>query len=374
MAIKRGVSLYSYQQTQFFKEIDLKGQIKEVAENLFGANGIEIIDEMSLRYPEPGNDFVDSWFKWMDEYQTVPVTMDVGMDVLQFRDHVMSIDECTERLKRDIKLAKRLGFSNVRVLSTVPFEMMEKALPLAEKLDIRIGKEIHQPMSLEGEEVHEIIEFIERTGTRHLGIVPDLGIFGTRPSEAMLAWYERRGAKSEATELSVELATALRNGNAPFSLSDLRKNTAGNLRVEFKHHLNGEPVNPALHAIFSEVVSFAKSRIIGASDLDLTVVSEALLLSDTSASTLRELATKVVNVHAKFYHMTEIPGSPGHYQDISIDYESAINALKSGGFDGYLNSEYEGQRYWQDQTRNEMMSEIEQVRRHQEMMSRLLSN
>jgi len=30
MAIKRGVSLYSYQQTQFFKKLDWKGQIREV--------------------------------------------------------------------------------------------------------------------------------------------------------------------------------------------------------------------------------------------------------------------------------------------------------------------------------------------------------
>ena len=30
MAIKRGVSLYSYQQTQFFKQLDWKGQIREV--------------------------------------------------------------------------------------------------------------------------------------------------------------------------------------------------------------------------------------------------------------------------------------------------------------------------------------------------------
>ena len=34
MAIKRGVSLYSYQQTQFFKKLDWKGQIREVREGL----------------------------------------------------------------------------------------------------------------------------------------------------------------------------------------------------------------------------------------------------------------------------------------------------------------------------------------------------
>jgi hypothetical protein len=47
MAIKRGVSFYSYQQSQFFKQLDLEAQIREVGENLDGADGIEMLDEMS---------------------------------------------------------------------------------------------------------------------------------------------------------------------------------------------------------------------------------------------------------------------------------------------------------------------------------------
>ena len=38
MAIKRGVSLYSYQQSQFFKKLDWKAQIREVREGL-GTDG-----------------------------------------------------------------------------------------------------------------------------------------------------------------------------------------------------------------------------------------------------------------------------------------------------------------------------------------------
>ncbi|MEK8174968.1 hypothetical protein NKH77_55640 [Streptomyces sp. M19] len=45
-----GRVLYSYQQSQFFKELTLEDQIREVGQNLGGADGIELIDEMSLRY------------------------------------------------------------------------------------------------------------------------------------------------------------------------------------------------------------------------------------------------------------------------------------------------------------------------------------
>jgi hypothetical protein len=369
--IKLGVSLYSYQQSQFFRELDLEGQIREVSENLPGADGIEIVDEMSLRYPDPGEAFVAQWHGWMEQYGTVPVTMDVAFDVLQFRDHVMSCGEVTERLERDMRLAKRLGFRNVRVLSTCPFEVMTAALSLAEKLDIRLGKEVHQPMRLEGQQVSEIIDFAERTGTEHLGIVPDFGIFGFRPTEVLLAQYERRGAKPEATAASNELADLLRGGNAPFDVSTLFSHTAGNLRVAFKQFVaTGETV-PKMRSVFAAVADFTRTRVPDPGELDYVVVSEALLLSNTSLDTMRQLARHVVSCHGKFNYMSEIPGRPGQYQDAAIDYEGALGALREGGFEGYINSEYEGQRYLQDRTRAEMMDEVDQVRRHHEMLRRL---
>ncbi|NMO91733.1 xylose isomerase [Actinomycetospora sp. TBRC 11914] len=369
--MKRGVSFYSYQQSQFFRELDLESQIREVGEALPDADGVEIVDEMSLRYPDPGDEFVARWFDWMDRYGTTPVTMDVCMDVLQFRDHVMTYEECADRLRRDIRLAERLGFRNVRVLSVVPLEVMLSALPLAEELDVRLGKEIHQPMPLEGRQVTEIVEHVERTGTRHLGIVPDFGIFGWRPSEVQLAWFERRGASPAATAAAVELAELLRAGKAPVGAVDMSFSTAGNLRVDVKRFLTTGEVDPAFADTFRGVKAFTESRVDDPAEIDHTVVFEALMLSNTSGDTLRELVPHVVSVHGKFNNMSEIPGRPGQYQDIAIDYDTAISALVAGGYDGYVNSEYEGQRYFQDRGRAELADEVEQVRRHQEMLRRL---
>lgn len=371
--MKLGVSLYSYQQSQFFKELDLEAQIREVGTGLPGADGIEIVDEMSLRYPDPGPAFVKQWFQWMEQYQTQPVTMDVSMDVLQFRDHVMTHDEVTDRLRRDIRLAKRLGFSNVRVLSTCPFEVMVKALPLAEQLDIRLGKEVHQPMRLEGPQVTEIIEYVERTGTQHMGIVPDFGIFGFQPTEVLLAWYERRGAQPAASAASLGLSRRLQKGTAPFDADELIKHTAGNLRAAFKQYLLSGPTASAIDKVFSALCDFTREHVKAPTELDYVVVSEAIMLSNTSLNTMRDLAKHVVSVHGKFNHMSEIPDSPGEFHDAAIDYEGALKALQEGGFCGYINSEYEGQRYSQDRSRTDMMSEVEQVRRHHSMLRRLLN-
>ncbi|MBW4330788.1 sugar phosphate isomerase/epimerase [Stakelama sp. CBK3Z-3] len=370
--MKLGVSLYSYQQSQFFRELTLEDQIREVGEHLPYADGIEIVDEMSLRYPDPGEDFVSRWFMWMERYGTVPVTMDVSFDVLQFRDHVMSYDEVTERLERDLRLAKRLGFSNVRVLSTCPIEVLIAALPLAEELDLRLGKEVHQPMRLEGRQVGEIVEYVERSGTHHLGIVPDFGIFGFRPSEVLLAQYERRGASREASAASVELSAMLQAGTAPFALDDVSNQTAGNLRVAWKNFVSRGGCEAGLAKPFAALKAFAESRVIEPTEIDYVVVAEAIMQSNTSLETMRELAKHVISCHGKFNNMSPVPNSPGEFHDLAIDTAGAIAALREGGFEGYVNTEYEGQRYSQDRTRAEMMDEVEQVRRHQAMLRRLI--
>lgn len=372
MAIKLGVSLYSYQQSQFFKELDLEAQIREVGENLPGADGIEIIDEMSLRYPDPGDAFVERWFGWMERYGTTPVTMDVSFDVLQFRDHVMDHEECAERLRHDLRLAKRLGFRNVRVLSTCPLDVMIRALPLAEQLDIRLGKEIHQPMPLEGAQVQEILEYVAKTGTRHLGLVPDFGIFGTRPPRVILEQFQRRGARAEACAASAELALQLTAGQAPFAAIDMSYHTAGNLRSGYKRFLVSGECEPEFRDAFAGLKAITQECVSQPNELDYTVVAEALMLSRTNPDLLREMAPHVVSIHGKFNYMSEVPGAPGTFEDFDIDYASPLKALQAGGYDGYINTEYEGQRYFQDRTRAEMMDEVDQVRRHQSMLRRML--
>ena len=150
MGIKRGVDFYSYQQAQFFKELDLEGMMKE-ASSIEGVTGIEVLDEQSFPYPDPSEEFVDNWHAMCKKYQLEPVTMDVFCDVLQFRDHVMSFEECAERLKHDIKLAKKLGFKNVRTLATTNIEILELALSTAEECNIKIGKEIHATIPIKGQ-------------------------------------------------------------------------------------------------------------------------------------------------------------------------------------------------------------------------------
>ena len=208
MAIKRGVALYSYQQSQFFKKLDWKAQIREVREGL-GTDGIEIINEQLIRhYPFPSEEFLYDWRSYMARYNMQAVTMDVYLDVHQFRDHVMTHREAAEHLKNDIRLAAKMGFKNIRTLVLVPIDVIEAALPTAEKYNVKIGKEIHAPWPIKPgnfvqpkkgmaaginfRAVDEIVELRERTGSRYVGLVPDFGIFQHSPSDVAIAYVKSR--------------------------------------------------------------------------------------------------------------------------------------------------------------------------------------
>jgi len=371
--IKRGVSFYSYQQTQFFKQLDLEAQIKELTENLYGANGIEILDEMSLPgYPNPPEAFVDKWVSWLVKYKAIPVTMDVFMDVLQFRDHVMSYHECAERLKNDIRLAKKLGFKNVRTLAVVPLEILTEALQVAEELDVRIGKEIHSPISLHGQYVNEIIEYIDKTGTKQLGIVPDMGIFQYRPSEVAMDWLVRHGASRESTEILTEACLDIRENRGPLAGMDLSLVTAGNVEVNFHQFIKNGTADSYFIEAFKTIVDITQKRIPNPTGMDYEVVFQCLLYSRSDPEDMAQMLPYIVSIHGKFYHMTEIPGKHGQYEDTSIDYDGPLTALKKAGYKGYINSEYEGQRRFQDLPFDQLANEVDQVRKHQEMLKRLL--
>ena len=372
--IKRGVSLYSYQQAQFFKELDLEEQIKEVGTNLFGADGIEILDEMSLRgYPNPSEEFIEQWFSWMEKYNTRPVTMDVFCDVHQFRDHVMSHSECAKRLESDIQLAKKLGFKNVRTLATTPIEVLIEALPVAQKCNIKLGKEIHSPIPINGQYVNEIVEYCVKTGTKNLGVVPDWGIFAFRPSEVTLAWYVRQGAKQKSCDLVTQLCMDNHLGKSnELNDIDLSLYTAGNVESMFHRYLKHADAPSDLVPAFKKMQNMIRENVPDYTDIDFEVMGQALLLSRTKVDDLKAVMPYIVSVHGKFYNMSEIPGKPGYYQDIAIDYEGPIQFLKENGYEGYINSEYEGQRRFQDRGVEDLISEVDQVRKHQKMLRHLL--
>jgi sugar phosphate isomerase/epimerase len=337
MAIKRGVSLYSYQQNDFFHKMTWKDMLREVALNLNGADGIEIINEQTIpQYPMPPESFYFEWNNEMARYGLKAVTMDTYIDTLQFRDHVMTYAEAAERIKYDLRIAKKMGFSIMRLCHHTPYQSVELALPLAEELDIVMTNECdvrdRDLGYMMGDSIAADIAFIERTGTKHYKIQTDMSQFQDKPSAVRLRFMLRNlgYTPEQAHEITEELLEKFEE-----------------LGKEGAEEYTREKYPEAMKGRFSPFHMHANDPLL-----------------------LYKIIPYLGHMHGKFYEMTEIPGKPGQYEDRSLPYEKVFKILKKAGFNGYIHSEFEGQRFQQDMGYEGLVDEVEQVRRHQEMMKR----
>jgi sugar phosphate isomerase/epimerase len=187
------VSLYSFM-TDFGTVMDLETALAAVAD--VGATGVEILGEGHIeRYPEPTAAWIDRWFALLEKYSLEPTNYGSWIDTRLHSSGVNARDltaaEGAGMLQRDLRLAKRLGFRFVRpkigVVSSdlIPHpiwtESVERSLDLAAELDVVICPEIHAPTPIKHEVVDDYIDLIERTGTKHFGLLLDTGIFQDRP-------------------------------------------------------------------------------------------------------------------------------------------------------------------------------------------------
>ncbi|MBN9190632.1 DUF6379 domain-containing protein [Microbacterium sp.] len=188
-----GVSLYSYTD-DFNTVLGLEGAMAAIAD--IGATGIEILGEGHIPgYPEPTTSWTDRWFELLEQYRLEPTNYGSWIDTRLHSSgphaREFTAAEGAATLQRDLRLAKRLGFRFVRpkigVVSSdlVPHptwtEAVERSLDLAAELDVVICPEIHSPTPIKHPVVEEYIEFIQRTGTKHFGLLIDTGIFQDRP-------------------------------------------------------------------------------------------------------------------------------------------------------------------------------------------------
>lgn len=184
-----GVSLYSY--------TDDIGTVMGLEEAFYhaadlGATGIEILGEAHVdAYPKLSAAWLDRWFALVDRYQLEPTNFASWIDTHVQRDRDLTAEEAAAQLTLDLNLAKRLGFKFLRPkFGVIDDELtphpiwsgaVERVLDLAAKLDVVIIPEIHAPTPIRHPVVEGYVDFIQRTGTKHFGLLIDTGIFQDRP-------------------------------------------------------------------------------------------------------------------------------------------------------------------------------------------------
>lgn len=323
-SIKRGVSLYSFQNETFLGRMTLEDCIRTSAG--FGAPGIEVIGEQSFwGWPEQGIDdtAIADWHAMLDRHGAVPVAHDAMLDYKRYADRPMPFDEQVASMRNDLDFAARLGVRYVRALVSIAPEVLVAAAPYAEEKGLKILLEVHAPLHFDHPWIIRHAEAYEAAGSTALGFLPDMGMFLHRFPRV---WKER----------------FIRNG-APRHIADYierayEDRTLSEYVLLSVREMGGEGAAMAMAETLRHNAAYEPKRML-------------------------DFMHRIHHIHGKFYEMTADLVEP------SIPYDQIVAVLKQGGYAGYICSEYEGNRWIEDV---EPVDSVEQVRRQQAMLARLL--
>lgn len=322
VTIKRGVSLYSYQEEYFLRTMSLEDCVAHAAS--VGATGIEVIPEQSIPgFPHLSDEFVETWYGWMGRYGTTTSATDLFLDTKRFPGRWLTHEEQVASFRRDIDIAVRLGAPVLRAIINTPPEVMRDAAPYAEEKGVRLLLEVHAPFHYSHPWIVEHLEVMHRTGGRVLGLMPDMGTFVERFPRVVSERALRDGARKEIVDFIVKLYDDHGDTHA---------------LMDIVHYRGGGPVEMGLARQATHFIYRDPREMLPHMPL-------------------------IGHIQAKFYEMTD--GGT----EYSIPYDRVIPVLTEGGFDGYLSSEYEGNRHVQDAL---PVDSREQVRRQHAMFARLL--
>jgi len=320
--IKRGVSFYSFQEEYFLRAMTVEDCVAAAAR--IGALGIEIIPEQSIPgFPVITDEFVEQWFGWMDRYGTTPVATDLFLDTKRYPARWLTHDEQVESVHRDIDVAVKLGARIIRMIINTPPEVMESAAPYAEEKVVRLLLEVHAPFHYTHPWIVQHLEVMYRTGSPALGLMPDMGTYVERFPRVVSERALRDGAKPELVDLIVKT---------------------------YDDH--GDT-----HALM-DIVNYR-----GGGPVDVGLARQATHYIWTDPRAMLDHMNLIGHIQAKFYEM--LPDET----EYSIPYDEIVPVLIEGGYDGYLSSEYEGNRHIQDAY---PVDSVEQVARQHAMFKRLL--
>ena len=250
-------------------------------------------------------------------------------------------------MERDLRLASLLGFPVIRTLVSTPMDVIEGSLPYAEEMGVKIGLEVHAPFSLNSGWADGYMEMINRTGTKHFGFVPDMGIFCKNIPDVVRDKARRHGAKEECIKI----------------VDDAYANRVAKGFTKIKYDLNLGKANMEYRMANGMAEMMDAVKAAGGGPADLEYAGTSFTYSWSEPQDIIDNIDYIFHTHAKFYNVHE------DLEETAVAIPEVIEAYKKAGYTGFLSSEYEGGEH----LRMDLdVDSIEQVRRHQAAMAKAI--
>ena len=142
--IHLSASLYSLSSCFVKEQLSFEGCLKAVKD--IGFKGIELVAaQMMPEYPYPSDRWLGGLKEQLQQYDLKPICYSAYIDYGIRSDRDLTEAEIIQFTVNDMIYAKKAGFPLVRTQHSISPEIYEKMLPYCEKLDMKLGIEMHHP-------------------------------------------------------------------------------------------------------------------------------------------------------------------------------------------------------------------------------------
>jgi hypothetical protein len=301
-----GSTLFSFTNEYLNLEYSFEQLIARVAELKLGP-GLEIIGFSHIRgFPVVTDQFAGRFRELMAQHDLTPTCLSINADVAIRRGTLMNNEDAAAYFEPQLRAAAKLGFPVVRTQLGAAPEVLERLLPLAERLQVKMGPEVHAPFTVQSPVMLAYREMYERRKSPFLGFIPDFGASAKALPPSYLGYLRQGGMPSDLMALAVGIWSG--SGDAAWK------------REEFSRRASALKADPS--AVSGLSVMFS-------------------ILSPQDPRAWLEIMPQVIHVHGKFYEF-DAAGN-----ELSIPYDQLLPVFVEGGYRGFMSSEWEGHMYSQ---------------------------
>lgn len=320
-----GTTLYAFTNEFLSRKYSFEELLAETAKRNIGPH-VEVIGFQSFRgFPAIAEADAEQFKACMQQYGLKPSCLGINADQEIRRGRVASVKEMVKYHEPQIRAAAQLGFPVVRYQYGASPEVIKGLVPLAEKLNIKMGLEIHAPQHANHPDVLKYREMYEEVDSPVLGWIPDFSSTMQTVPESFLQSVRKNGISEDVIALALDYWYG--DGDAQLRMQ------------KFKDKAEELGYDPQQYGALSMIFP---------------------MFGRAKPESWNELMKDVVHVHGKFYGFNEAG-------EESIDYQQILPLFKQGGYSGTISSEWEGFVF-------STTDAFEMVEKHQSMCRLILSD
>src|SRR5208337_2921698 len=302
--LQLGTTIFSLNNEYHSRRYSFEQLVTKVGELGLGP-GLEIVGFSHIRgFPAVTDEFAERLRSLLDRHKLQASCLCINADAYIRRNQRMTDDESYTYHEAQIRAAAKLGFPVVRYQFLAGPEVIRRLAPLAEKLNVKLGLEIHAPERPESRDVLAYREMYSKVNSPYLGFIPDMGASARAVPPSLLNWLRSDGIQEKFIQIALEC----------WSLGGTREERAAEYRK--------------------------REQAAGASEMDIRKMFMMFtMIGRMEPRGWIEIMPQVIHIHGKCYDFDE------NNHEVAIPYEELLPVFQKAGYKGFLSTEWEGQAF-----------------------------